>query len=199
MADPAWLKSVTGWSTLRHYGVRIHRKLDDRIAFLINALDHVRVESIPYQPPAAWFIDAITKDSVVAPIPGTLDAHASSLHGRVHIPEPRTISVVHFHYDHPAGTGQYDLELYRLRPRAPGIPGPGWLDNPDITLIATCSDDGSGGDFHTSSFTFVDEAYKEVSTYDYLVVQATQVMSGGGKEAAGFIDVHFEETTLSRS
>lgn len=199
MADPDWIKAVPGWAALRYYGQRIHRKFDDRVTFLIRAMDQLRGERVQYQPPTRWFIDPFTKTSPVAPIPGTLDATAASVHGRIHISQDLTISVVHFHYDHPEGSGQYDIELYRLRPKAPGIPGPGWLDDPDVTLIATVTDDGSGGDFHTSAFTFVDEAYKEVLEWDYLVIQATSVMTGGGGRSAAFVDVHFEETTLGNS
>ena len=199
--DPAWIKAVPGWERLRHYNQRINRRLDDRIEFIIRALDQLRDQmvvnaGVTYTPEPAWFPHPVTKDSNLAPTPGTLSAGAMSDHGRIAISYATRISVVHFHFDHPAGTGQYALELYRLRPTT-STPGPGWLDNPTKTLIATCTDNGSAGDFHTTTFTFVSESFKDLLPHDYLAVQATSKMTGGGSaKAAGFIDVHFEDVHL---
>jgi len=120
----------------------------------------------------------------LAPVPGTLDADASSRHGRIGIPIDCSIVAIHFHYDHPAGTGQYDLEIYRIRS---GVP----------LLIATVSDDGSSGDFGVTNFVFEDEGYRDVEAWDYLMLQSTSVMTGGGaKNAVGFVDIHFGVVNL---
>ena len=202
--DPAWIKAVPGWERLRHYNQRINRRLDDRIEFIIRALDQLRNEflAVPpstgavYTPEPMWFPHPVTKDSNLAPTPGTANAGAISDHGRIAISYATRINVVHFHFDHPAGSGHYDLELYRLRPTT-STPGPGWLNNPTKTLIATCTDNGSAGDFHTTTFTFLSESFKDLLPHDYLAVQATSKMTGGGSaKAAGFIDVHFEDATL---
>jgi len=131
-----------------------------------------------------WFNVPVTNVTVLAPTPGTADANAMSRFGRVSIPEDGTLQVVHFHYDHPAGTGTYELELWRRRD---GV----------NTLIANCSADGTEGDFGTYDFTFVSEALKAVEAWDYLLLQATAVMSGAGaKNAAGFVDIHALPTAL---
>lgn len=135
-------------------------------------------------PATAWFNVPITRDSPLAPVPGTADAYAMSLSGRIGIPQARTIVVVHFHFDHPAGTGTYALELYRRRA---GV----------NLLIATISSTGALGDFGTENFTFVDNAYKELEAWDYLLLQPTSVMTGAGaKLATGFVDVHYDSTQV---
>jgi hypothetical protein len=193
MTDPAWIRSLPGWDRLRHLG-RINRRLDDRFTFVVRALNHLRdmILGLPstedyqaiYKPMTAWFNTPVTSESVLAPTPGTADANAMSRFGRVHIESSKSISVVHFHYDHPAGSGSYGLELWRLREET-------------MTLLATCVSSGSSGDFGTYNFVFPDPELREVLSGDYLFLQATSKMTGGaGKNAAGYVDIHFAESTL---
>jgi hypothetical protein len=133
------------------------------------------------RPSTAWFNIPITSESVLAPIPGTADADAISRFGRIHCHQNMYITVVHFHYDHPAGSGTYSIELWRRR-------------NNQNLLIASISTDGSSGDFGTYNFSFVDESYRNLNSSDYLLMQVTSVMTGSGsKKAAGYVDVHYSD------
>lgn len=152
---------------------------ENRIADLLDDVDDALVGF-----DTEWFNNEINKDTTLAPTPGTADADAMSRNGRIGVAQNCTISYAHFHYDHPAGTGQFDMELWRERESV-------------LTLIANSSDDGTGGNFGRTSFTFVSEALKSMESGDYLLLQATAVMTGSGaKNASAFVDVHFTSQTL---
>lgn len=133
--------------------------------------------------PTKWFNVPVTKDSTTAPTPGTLDATAAGPFGIITIDNDVKIFGSHIHIIHPSGSGSYVIELWRIRDSVQ-------------TLVASVTDDGSGGDWSRRLFTFVDESYKNAQRGDIFAIQPTSVMTGGGHSASAFIDMHFEEIIM---
>jgi len=138
------------------------------------------VEAAKGYPSTKWFNLPVTKDVALAGVPGTPDASALSEYGRINIAQDGSIEAIHLHQDKDGTSLSCALEVYRRRS---GV----------MTLIANATLSSGGGDFGFALFSFVSESLKSVERGDYLMLQATSKMGGS---PVGFVDVHFERTTL---
>lgn len=131
-------------------------------------------------PSTEWFNLAVTKEVALAPTPGTVNAAAMAEYGAINIPQTGRCESIHLHQIVDGNSGTTSLEVYRRRSGA-------------MTKVATISLENGGGDFGFATFSWVSEALRTFVRGDYLYLQATAKMGGS---PIGFVDVHFDKTTL---
>lgn len=126
----------------------------------------------------------LTKDTLDAGVPGTLDFAAAGQLGAIHVPQRRAIDHAHLHIYQDGTTGSLDLEIWSR------------TDGADPLLIATLSQAAGGGQaIGGIHFVWVSDAHKliEGGHGAYLFLQTTSKM--GGTPLAR-VDIHWVRRTL---